>query len=58
MNCPKVISNALHQVQSKVTRLVHDSENQFANYHYVSIDAYYALTPTTRLSARGSRRPG
>jgi len=41
MNCPKVISNALHQVQSKVTRLVHDSENQFANYHYVSIDAYY-----------------
>lgn len=41
MNCPKVISNALHQVQGKVTRLVHDSENQFANYHYVSIDAYY-----------------
>ena len=41
MTCPKVISNALYQVQSRVTRLVHDSQNQFANYQYVSIDAYY-----------------
>jgi len=41
MNCPKVISNALFDVQTQVKRLVHDQSNDFANYRYVSIDAYY-----------------
>lgn len=41
MSCPKVIANALFDIQCKVKRLVHDQSNNFANYRYVSIDAYY-----------------
>ena len=41
MNCPKTISAALFQVQNKATRLVHDSENSFQSYKYVSVDRYY-----------------
>lgn len=40
--CPKVIANALFQIQTEIDQLGYDSTNQFANYGYVSIDKYYA----------------
>jgi hypothetical protein len=39
--CPKVIANALFQIQEQVSTLGYDSDNNFANYRYVSIDKYY-----------------
>jgi hypothetical protein len=39
--CPKVIANALFDIQSKIGALGYDSDNGFANYRYVSIDKYY-----------------
>ena len=42
---PKIIK-ALLNVQSSIVSLGHDSENKFASYKYVSIDAYYrAIRP-------------
>lgn len=41
MKCPITISNSLFEIQSKVKRLVHDSENNYQSYKYVSVDAYY-----------------
>lgn len=41
MNCPTAISNSLFEIQSKVKRLVHDSQNNHQHYKYVSVDAYY-----------------
>ena len=40
-DCPKVIANALFQIQEQVSTLGYDSDNNFANYRYVSIDKYY-----------------
>ena len=37
---PKIIK-ALLEVQGRVRRLGHDSENKYASYNYVSIDQYY-----------------
>lgn len=39
--CPKVIANALFQIQSQIGTLGYDSNNDFAKYKYVSIDKYY-----------------
>ena len=39
--CPKVIANALFQIQSQIGTLGYDSNNEFAKYKYVSIDKYY-----------------
>lgn len=39
--CPKVIANALFQIQSQIGTLIYDSSNEFAKYKYVSIDKYY-----------------
>ena len=39
--CPKVIANALFQVQKQIATLGYDSTNDFSNYNYVSIDKYY-----------------
>ncbi len=39
--CPKVIANALFQIQEAIGTLGYDSNNDFANYRYVSIDKYY-----------------
>jgi hypothetical protein len=39
--CPKVIAEAIYKVQSSITKLNNDSNNKYANYRYVSIDAYY-----------------
>jgi len=39
--CPKVIANALFQIQEKVSTLGYDSDNDWQNYKYVSIDKYY-----------------
>mgnify|MGYP000848369637 FL=1 len=41
MNCPKIIANELHNIQSKAERLVHDSKNNHQKYSFVSIDKYY-----------------
>lgn len=59
---PEIIK-ALLEVQGKIRRLGHDSENKFASYNYVSIDQYYekirplltdaglAIIPTEREAA-------
>ena len=39
--CPKVIANALFQVQTQIGTLGYDSSNDFSKYKYVSIDKYY-----------------
>jgi len=39
--CPKVIANALFEIQSKIGTLGYDSSNEFSKYRYVSIDKYY-----------------
>lgn len=39
--CPKVIANALFDIQSKIGALGYDSTNDFSKYKYVSIDKYY-----------------
>ena len=39
--CPKVIAEAMAQVQSKISKLENDARNEFSNYKYSSIDAYY-----------------
>jgi hypothetical protein len=39
--CPKVIANALFQIQSQISTLGYDSTNDFSKYKYVSIDKYY-----------------
>ena len=39
--CPKVIANALFEIQSQIGTLGYDSNNDFAKYRYVSIDKYY-----------------
>ena len=39
--CPKVIANALFQIQSQIATLGYDSSNDFSKYKYVSIDKYY-----------------
>lgn len=39
--CPKVIANALFEIQSQIGTLGYDSNNEFAKYKYVSIDKYY-----------------
>jgi len=39
--CPKVIANALFEIQSQIGTLGYDSNNEFAKYRYVSIDKYY-----------------
>ena len=39
--CPKVIANALFQVQTQIGTLGYDSTNDFSKYKYVSIDKYY-----------------
>lgn len=39
--CPEQIASSIHEVQTLVKQLVHDSKNDYANYKYVSIDAYY-----------------
>jgi hypothetical protein len=39
--CPKVIANALFEIQSQIGALGYDSNNEFAKYRYVSIDKYY-----------------
>ena len=39
--CPKVIANALFEIQSKIGTLGYDSNNEFSKYRYVSIDKYY-----------------
>jgi len=39
--CPKVIANALFEIQSQIGALGYDSNNDFAKYRYVSIDKYY-----------------
>lgn len=43
-DCPKLIANALFEIQTAIDNLVlsDDSTNDFANYSYVSIDKYYA----------------
>lgn len=41
--CPKVIANALAEVQSKIKTIGFDSNNEFAKYKYVSIDKYYEV---------------
>ena len=41
MNCPKIIANELHNIQSKAERLVHDSKNNHQKYSFVGIDKYY-----------------
>ena len=40
-DCPKMIANALFQIQGAIDTLGYDSDNNFANYRYVSIDKYY-----------------
>ena len=40
-DCPKVIANALFQIQEAVGTLGYDSDNAYAKYKYVSIDKYY-----------------
>lgn len=40
-DCPKVIANALFEIQEAVGTLGYDSDNAYANYKYVSIDKYY-----------------
>ena len=40
-DCPKMIANALFQIQGAIDALGYDSDNNFANYRYVSIDKYY-----------------
>jgi len=35
--CPKVIANALFQVQTQIGTLGYDSSNDFSKYKYVSI---------------------
>ena len=40
-DCPKVIANALFQIQSQIGTLGYDSDNEYAKYKYVSIDKYY-----------------
>ena len=39
--CPKVMANALFDIQSQIGTLGYDSNNEFAKYRYVSIDKYY-----------------
>ncbi len=39
--CPKIIANALFQIQSQISTLGYDSSNDFSKYKYVSIDKYY-----------------
>jgi|TARA_R110000803_G_scaffold93438_3_gene160943 hypothetical protein len=41
LDCPKVIANALFEVQSKIGTLGYDSANSHQKYKYVSIDKYY-----------------
>ena len=40
-DCPKVIANALFEIQSQIGTLGYDSDNEYAKYKYVSIDKYY-----------------
>jgi len=40
-DCPKIIANALFEIQSQIGTLGYDSDNGYANYKYVSIDKYY-----------------
>ena len=41
LKCPKVVAEAMAQVQAGIKKIEHDSKNEFANYKYASIDAYY-----------------
>lgn len=40
-DCPKIIANALFEIQSQIGTLGYDSTNEYSKYKYVSIDKYY-----------------